>query len=79
MGRRIALRLIGRTSEGGNRTLVHGAVADEKSHGKYLAECRVKPESSWSRSGEGLQVQERLWPEMMGIVEGLQPGVTRLE
>ena len=78
MGGRIGLRLIGRTSEEGSRTLVHGAVADEKSHDKYLAECRVKPESSWARSDEGFQVQERLWPELVDILEGIQPGVTKL-
>lgn len=79
MSSRFALRLMGRTSEEGGRTLVHGAVADEKCHGKYLAECRVKQESSWARSDEGHQVQERLWLELVDILEGIQPGVTKLE
>jgi len=76
---RFALRLMGRTSEEGGRTLVHGAVADEKCHGKYLAECRIKQESSWARSDEGHQVQERLWLELVDILEGIQPGVAKLE
>ncbi|TVY36468.1 Short chain dehydrogenase [Lachnellula subtilissima] len=79
MGRRVALRLMGRTSEEGGRPLVHRAVADEKSHGKYLAECRVKQESSWARSDEGHQVQEQLWPELVDILEGIQPSVINLE
>jgi retinol dehydrogenase 12 len=78
MGGRIGLRLIGRTSEEGSRTLVHGAVADGNTHGKYLAECSVKPESSWARSKEGNHVEKRLWTELVDILEGIQPGVTRL-
>jgi len=33
---------MGRTAEEGSRTLLHGAVAGEESHGKYLSECVVK-------------------------------------
>lgn len=78
MGGRIGLRLIGRTSEEGSRTLVHGAVADEDSHGKYLSECKVKQESTWSRSEEGLRVEERLWVELVDILEAVRPGVSRV-
>lgn len=31
----------GRTAEDGSRTLLHGAVAGEDSHGKYLSSCRI--------------------------------------
>jgi NAD(P)-dependent dehydrogenase (short-subunit alcohol dehydrogenase family) len=31
----------GRTAEHGSRTLLHGAVAGEKSHGKYLDACEI--------------------------------------
>ena len=78
MGGRIGLSLIGRTAEEGGRTLVHGAVADKESHGKYLSECRIKPESSWVRSDEGARVEKRLWTEMVDILEGIRPGVTKL-
>jgi NAD(P)-dependent dehydrogenase (short-subunit alcohol dehydrogenase family) len=79
IGGRIGLALIGRTAEEGSRTLVHGAVAaGEETHGKYVSECRVKPESSWAPSAESAQVEKRLWTELVGILEEIQPGVTAL-
>ena len=73
----MGLRLIGRTAEEGSRTLVHAAAAGEESHGKYLSECRVKPESSFVRSEEGKVVEEWVWKELVWILEGIRPGVTR--
>jgi retinol dehydrogenase-12 len=74
---RIGLRLIGRTAEAGSRTIGHAAVAaDGNSHGKYMSECRVKPESTWVRSKEGASVEKRLWKELVDILEGIHPGVT---
>jgi retinol dehydrogenase-12 len=78
MGGRIGLRLMGRTAEQGSRTLVHGAVAGQETHGKYVSECCVKPESSWVRSAESAEVEKRVWTELVRILEGIQPGVTRL-
>jgi len=79
IGGRIGLRLTGRTAEEGSRTLVHGAViAGEETHGKYVSECRVKPESTWVRSAESVQVEKRLWTELVAILEAIQPGITHL-
>ena len=78
MSGRIGLRLIGRTAEEGSRTLVHGAVADETTHGKYLSECRVKPESSFVRSEAGKVVERKVWSELVGIMEDILPGVTKI-
>jgi hypothetical protein len=33
---------IGRTTEMGSRTLLHGALAGKETHGKYLSECEIK-------------------------------------
>lgn len=77
-GGRIGLRLIGRTAEEGARTLVDAVVADQKSHGKYLSECRVKPESTWVRSDEGGLVEKRVWKELVALLEGICPGVTNV-
>jgi hypothetical protein len=33
---------IGRSAEMGSRTLVHGLVAGESTHGKFVSECEVK-------------------------------------
>lgn len=77
-GGRLGLRLIGRSAEEGSRTLVYGAVADEDSHGKYLSECRVKSESTWVRSDEAARTEKRLWTELVDILEGIRPGITKL-
>lgn len=33
---------VGRTAEMGARTLVHGALGGEETHGKYVSECEAK-------------------------------------
>jgi len=58
-------RRIGRTSEQGARTLVHGITSGEDTHDRYLSECVVKPESVWMRSDEGAKMADRLWKELM--------------
>lgn len=78
VGGRIGLRLIGRTGEEGSRTLVHAITEGMSSHGRYLSECRVKPESTFVRSDEGAVVQQKVWKELLEIMEGIRPGVTRL-
>ncbi|KAF7845943.1 hypothetical protein BT93_L5840 [Corymbia citriodora subsp. variegata] len=77
MGGRIGLALIGRPAEVGSRTLVHGISTDASSHGKYMSECQVKPESSWARSDEGMATQKRVWAELVDILEKIKPGVTK--
>lgn len=78
IGGRVGLRLIGRTSEEGSRTLVNAITQGVDSHGRYLSECRIKPESTFVRSEKGATVQEKLWKEMIGILEDVRPGITRL-
>ena len=72
----MGLRLIGRTAEEGSRTLVHAALADESTHGRYVSECRIKSESRFVRSEAGKAVEWRLWSELIGMLEGIQPGVS---
>ena len=78
VGGRLGLALIGRTAEEGSRTLVHGAMADADSHGKYLSECRIKPESSFVRSDAAAAVRESVWSELSHILESIAPGVTNI-
>ncbi len=75
-GERLGLRLMGRTSEVGSRTAVHGIAAGQISHGKYLSECRIKPESSFVRSDRGKTTEQRVWSELLEILEGISPGIT---
>ncbi|TVY83895.1 Short-chain dehydrogenase/reductase tropG [Lachnellula suecica] len=77
LGARIGLCLVGRAAEEGSRTLVHAAAVGEEAHGKYLSECRVKPESTWARSQQGVEVEKGVWAELVDILEGIRPGVTK--
>jgi retinol dehydrogenase-12 len=40
-----------------------------------MSECRVKEPSVFVRSEEGQKTQERTYRELMGIFEGIQPGI----
>lgn len=72
---RAALKVVGRSSEEGSRTLVHGAIAGRESHGAYLSEGMVKKASAWVRSKEGEAVEKRVWSEVVGVAEGVRAGV----
>jgi retinol dehydrogenase-12 len=71
--------LIGRTAEMGSRTLVHAAGAGREAHGRLLASCQVNEESvsEFAKSEEGGRVGERVFGELMGILEAVVPGVKR--
>ncbi|TVY62248.1 Short chain dehydrogenase sol3, partial [Lachnellula suecica] len=70
----IGKAILARSTEKGSRTLVAAAGAGEETHGCYMADCRVREPSAWVRSEKGRETQERVWEELGGILEGLQPG-----
>jgi retinol dehydrogenase-12 len=70
---RIMFAVMGRTAEQGSHTLVHGILAGEQTHGCYLSECRVKPESEFLRSDEGVLVRQRIWQELMRRLQKISP------
>ncbi|ETI19424.1 hypothetical protein G647_09258 [Cladophialophora carrionii CBS 160.54] len=74
---KVMYKTIGRESEHGARTLVHGAVAGQESHGQYLSECQVKKYSAFVRSAEGDRTAQRLWQELSSLYEGIKPGCTQ--
>ena len=76
-GQRMALKLVGRSSEEGSRTLVDGAVAGKESHGQYLSECQIKPASAFVTGEEGAQVQKMVWAELVEKLESISPGVSK--
>ena len=78
LGGRIGLQMIGRSAEEGSRTIVYGIVASEDTHGKYLSECRIKPESTFVRCKSSDAVEKRVWSELVDILERISPGVTKL-
>ncbi|KAH7388889.1 short-chain dehydrogenase/reductase-like protein [Cadophora sp. MPI-SDFR-AT-0126] len=67
---------LARTTEVGSRTLVSAAAASEDMHGMYLQDLKVKEPSRWVRSEEGKEVQKKVFKELLGILEGIEPGVT---
>ncbi|ORY71178.1 putative short-chain dehydrogenase [Pseudomassariella vexata] len=73
----IGFLLLARTSEMGSRTLVSAALAGEETHGKYLGDCRMMEPSRFVRSEEGKRVQKRAYDELLGILEGVEPGITK--
>lgn len=68
--------VLARTTEVGARNFVAAAVAGEESHGKYISDCKVAEVSDFVRSEEGKKTQERVYDELMAILEKIQPGVT---
>ena len=63
---KLSMLLIGRSAEDGARCLVHSAlVTGDGTHGKYLSEMTVKPESELVRSQEGQQLETKMWDEIV--------------
>lgn len=73
----IGKKLIGRTTEMGSRTLVAAACAGDESHGMYMTDCTVGEVSPWVRSEKGKETQKRVYEELMGVLEGIEPGVAK--
>jgi retinol dehydrogenase-12 len=69
--------LIARKTEVGSRTLVAAAAAKEDSHGQYMFNCVVAPPSEFVRSEEGAKTQERVYKELLEILEKIQPEITK--
>lgn len=66
------------TAEEGSRTLLHGIVGDENTHGKHLSGCEVKEHRmpSWMTDEGGQRSQKQLWKELVAKMESVQPGCT---
>ena len=77
--------LIARSTEVGSRTLIASAEVGMESHGEYLSDSEIKKThvptdgvSRWVVSDEGREIQRRLWSEVKGILNDIQPGVTKV-
>ena len=71
-GEFIALRVMGRSSEEGSRTLAHGVSAGKETHGQYVSECQVKRASAFVRSADGARAQKALWGELSEKFRSIQ-------
>jgi retinol dehydrogenase-12 len=72
-GTRITFAMIGRTAEQGSRELVNGILVGKESHGQYMSECVVKPQSAFLRGEKGARFGERVWRDLMARIEGISP------
>lgn len=71
--------LLARTTEVGSRTLLASASAGEESHGSYMSDCKVDNAalSPFVKSKDGGRAAVKIWSELCGILEEIQPGVTK--
>ena len=71
--------LFARTTEMGSRTLLAASEAGQESHGKYMSDGKVKDHdlSSFVKSADGNKAGEKVWVQLSGILEKIEPGVTR--
>lgn len=76
VGKIIKFIMRARTTEEGSRTLVHAAQAGPQSHGEFLMDCKVSAPSKFVLSADGKKAEERVWKELSGKLEKIQPGVT---
>ncbi|KAK9384497.1 hypothetical protein V1515DRAFT_647121 [Lipomyces mesembrius] len=58
----------------GSSTLIHAVTQGAKSHGQYLADCKIDAPAP-VRDGNK-DVQDRIWRELKEKLEAIQPGVT---
>lgn len=74
----LTTRLLGRSAEAGSRVLVYAAAAGRpETHGAWLDSCETREPSAFVRSEEGATAQVRVYEELMGILEGIEPGITK--
>ncbi|KAF2026136.1 retinol dehydrogenase 12 [Setomelanomma holmii] len=69
---------LARTTEVGSRTLVIAGSSGVGSHGEYQSDGKITPPSEWVRSEEGAKVQKRVWDELVGKLEGIKKGITKV-
>lgn len=71
----VANTTLARTSEMGARNYVWAACAGPESHGIYIEDCMLSTPAPFADTEEGRQLQVRLFYELAGILEGIEPHV----
>lgn len=71
-----ATALVGRDAEVGSRTLLAAAFAGQETHGKSMTDCRLHRWPGIMLGDEGEQLTQKVWEELLEILEGIEPGVT---
>lgn len=70
-------RVLGRSAEAGSRVLVYAAGAGPETHGKWIDSCRIREPSAFVRGEQGARLQQKVYEELMDILESAEPGVTK--
>ncbi|KAL7813358.1 hypothetical protein V8C26DRAFT_430345 [Trichoderma gracile] len=73
---KMAEKLLARTAEEGSRTLVHGVLADETSHGHYLNNCHVQVPAKHVTNRWGQRVQKQFLDELLVKLDSISPGIS---
>ncbi|KAK9320309.1 hypothetical protein V1517DRAFT_354593 [Lipomyces orientalis] len=70
--------VLARTTEVGSRTLVAAATVGDESHGAYMTDGKVNNAAlgAFVTSEDGEKAQKKVWTELKGILEKIQPGTT---
>jgi retinol dehydrogenase-12 len=70
------LRLaLARSTEVGGRTLVHGASAEQESHGEFMDDGHISPVESWIYGDVGRRAQTKVFEQTMKVLEARKPGI----
>lgn len=73
----LAKLIFARSTEVGSRTLVLAASAGPESHGKYMNDGEVDEGalSRFVRSKEGKETGEKVWKQLLAVLEKIEPGI----
>ncbi|KAK5157918.1 hypothetical protein LTS14_003841 [Recurvomyces mirabilis] len=75
---RAITRVFCRTTEVGSRTLVNAGLSGKETHGKYLSDDTITPCAPLVEGKGGAELQSKIWRELVGQLEGIQPGITKV-
>lgn len=68
--------VFGRTSEMASTTIIDSALQGEDSHDTYRSSCEQRAFPNLLVGEEGEKLMDRVWTELLAIMETIEPGVT---
>ncbi|KAK5053198.1 hypothetical protein LTR84_002172 [Exophiala bonariae] len=66
---------VGRSTEVGSRTLIHGATAGPSSHGEFMSDGVNQNVAEWIRTDMGKKAQVKVFEQTMKVLESRKPGI----
>lgn len=71
----IMVFIVGRSTEQGARTLVHGASAGPGSHGEFMSDGQNQDVERWIYGDVGKRAQKKVFEQTMAVLESRSPGI----